>query len=115
MNASPTVNDTRDGLSPAANVRARDSRVAELVSEREQNLPVWIRAPKRGTEYFTGFGRAKLYELYALGKIDSRSIRRPGQVKGTRLFNLRSILDYIESCGQDANNVKLFDGEPVQQ
>jgi hypothetical protein len=74
-------------------------RVRELLSDRETaNLPVWIRAPKAGPEYYTGFGRSKLYELYALGKIDSRSIREPGQIKGTRLFNLRSILDFIESC-----------------
>jgi hypothetical protein len=59
---------------------------------------VWIRAPKSGPEYFSGFGRSKLYELDAKGKIRSTSIREPGQVKGTRLFNLQSILDFIESC-----------------
>lgn len=69
------------------------------MSDRQGSLPVWIRAPKAGPEFYCGFSRSKLYELYAHGKIDSKSIREPGQIKGTRLFNLRSILDFIESCG----------------
>ncbi len=59
---------------------------------------MWIRAPKSGPEHYTGFTRSKLYELDAKEKIRSTSIREPGQVKGTRLFNLQSILDFIESC-----------------
>jgi hypothetical protein len=74
-------------------------RARQLLTDRDGVLPVWIRAPKYGPEYFSGFSRSKLYELYSQGKIDSRSIREPGQVKGTRLFNLRSILDFIETCG----------------
>lgn len=86
-------------------------RVGEMLSDRETaNLPIWIRAPKAGPEHYTGFGRSKLYELYALGKIDSRSIREPGQIKGTRLFNLRSILDYIESCKEETEVEKAPGG-----
>jgi hypothetical protein len=65
-----------------------------------QALPVWVRAPVRGPEYWTGFSRSKLYELAKDGKIRSASIREPGQKKGTRLFELRSILAFIDS--QDA-------------
>jgi hypothetical protein len=87
--------------------KARDpARVNELLSDRNGMLPVWIRAPKAGPEYFSGFSRSKLYQLDALGKIDSRSIRQPGQVRGTRLFNLRSILDFIESCGAECKRPK---------
>ena len=75
------------------------SRAAELMNDRQGSLPVWIRAPKGGPEFYSGFSRSKLYELYAHGKIESKSIREPGQIKGTRLFNLKSILDFIESCG----------------
>jgi len=85
----------------AVKASSRSERVNELLGDQERNLPVWIRAPKSGAEYWTGFGRSKLYELYATGKIESRSIREPGQIKGTRLFNLRSILDYIESCKEE--------------
>ena len=59
---------------------------------------MWVRAPKVGVEHFSGFSRAKLYLLHGEGHIRSVSIREPGQVKGTRLFNLTSILDYIEQC-----------------
>jgi hypothetical protein len=63
-------------------------------------LPLWIRAPKKGPEHWTGFSRSKLYELAKDGKIRSVSIREPGQEKGTRLFELKSILAFIDS--QDA-------------
>ena len=63
-------------------------------------LPLWIRAPKKGPEHWTGFSRSKLYELAKDEKIRSVSIREPGQEKGTRLFELKSILAFIDS--QDA-------------
>jgi hypothetical protein len=62
-----------------------------------QALPLWIRAPAKGPEYWTGFSRSKLYELAKDGKIRSVSIREPGQEKGTRLFELKSILAFIDS------------------
>ena len=79
------------------NTRAA-ARIRELVTDKVGTLPVWIRAPKFGQEYFSGLSRSKLYELHWQGKIQSKSIRQPGQVKGTRLFNLRSVLDFIETC-----------------
>ena len=87
------------------NVTRRESRastrVNELLRDRHGLLPVWVRSPKSGPEHYTGFSRSKLYELVAKGKIKSRSIREPGQIKGTRLFDLRSILDFIEGCEND--------------
>jgi hypothetical protein len=74
------------------------SIVSELTSQNNGPLPVWVRAPSRGVERFTGFSRAKLYELSADKSIRSVSIRKPGQVKGTRLFNLQSILDFVSRC-----------------
>ena len=64
---------------------------------RATRPPVWIRAPKEGPEYWTGFSRAKLYELARDKKIRSVSIREHGQKKGTRLFELESILALIDS------------------
>jgi hypothetical protein len=63
----------------------------------DRPLPLWIRAPVKGPEYWTGFSRSKLYELAKDGKIRSVSIRDPGQKKGTRLFELKSILALIDS------------------
>jgi hypothetical protein len=91
-------------------VLRRQTRVNDLLSDRDGVLPVWVRSPKIGAEHYTGLGRSKLYELAAKGKIKSRSIREPGQIKGTRLFNLRSILDFIESCGNE-NEIGSVRGE----
>ena len=77
----------RRPLSPAA---------TELLQERYGALPVWVRAPRRGHEHYSGLSRAKLYHLASLGLIISRSLREPGQVRGVRLFNLQSILDFID-------------------
>jgi hypothetical protein len=82
-------------------------KARELLTERSNGLPVWIRSPKQGTEFYTGFSRAKLYEGAAKGHFRSVSIREPGQVKGTRLFHLASILAYIEKCEQQAANAEI--------
>jgi hypothetical protein len=72
-------------------------------SDRDtQALPVWIRAPLKGPEYWSGFSRSKLYELAKDRKIRSVSVRQPGQKKGTRLFHLRSILALIEAAEKAA-------------
>ncbi len=84
---------------PAASRQNRlASKAAELLAERDRLLPVWIRSPKSGPEHYSGFTRAKLYELAGGGKIRSVSIREPGQVKGVRLFHLGSILDFVARC-----------------
>ena len=72
-------------------------KLNDLLQDKVGPLPCWIRAPTRGPEFFTGFSRSKMYLLWKDGKIRSVSIREPGQIKGTRLFELRSILDFIES------------------
>lgn len=78
--------------------RATSPRVSEYLGDRVNLMPVWVRAPKRGVEHFSGFSRTKLYKLAGENRIRSVSIREPGQIKGTRLFNLQSILSYVESC-----------------
>lgn len=71
---------------------------SELLQEHNGNLPVYIRSPKSGNEFYTGLSRSKLYELASAGKIRSASLREPGRTKGTRLFLLASVLAFIESC-----------------
>jgi hypothetical protein len=53
-------------------------RAAQLATERDGNLPVWVRAPKHGHEFFSGCSPAKLYEWRAKGFIRSLSIRELG-------------------------------------
>jgi hypothetical protein len=80
-------------------------RLQKLLKERKGMVPVWVRAPSIGPEFFSGFTRAKLYQLSAAGLIESRSIKEPGKERGCRLFNLRSILEYIESTTDETATV----------
>jgi hypothetical protein len=73
-------------------------RAEELLKDRQGILPVWVRAPAHGAEFHSGFSRAKLYQLAEQGRIRSASVRDPGKMRGTRLFNLQSILDFIATC-----------------
>jgi hypothetical protein len=73
------------------------------MADRNGDLPIWVRAPKRGHEFYSGCTRAKLYEWAAKNLIRSVSIREPGRIKGVRLFHLASILAFIEQCEIQAN------------
>lgn len=95
---STDINNT--GGSSAKKTRPVPAKARELLSDQADGRPVWIRSPKQGVEFYTGFSRAKLYEGAGNGHFRSVSIRAPGQVKGTRLFHLQSILDFISKCEQ---------------
>ena len=82
---------------------------AQIMSDRNGSLPVWVRAPKRGHEFYSGCTRPKLYEWASNGFIRSVSIREPGKIKGVRLFHLASILAFIERCESEAK--AEFDSE----
>jgi hypothetical protein len=74
------------------------------LAEREGVLPVWVRAPKRGHEFYSGCSRPKLYEWAGKNYIRSVSIREPGRIKGVRLFHLASILAFIEGWEKEAKS-----------
>lgn len=104
-----TMNKNENGnsapaSSPVALVHTRplSPKAAELLQDRIGNLPVWIRPPRGtgGLDFYCSLSRAKLYELAAEGKIVSRSIREVGQIKGTRLFLLSSIFEFIANCDE---------------
>ena len=90
------------GVMPPASAgvleNGKTSHAAQFISERNGNLPVWVRAPKYGHEFYSGCSRPKLYEWAAKGFIRSVSIREPGRIKGVRLFHLASILAFYERC-----------------
>jgi hypothetical protein len=74
--------------------------IENRLAEHHRGLPVWIRAPKTGQEYYTGLTRAKLYEMAGRGLIRSFSLRDPGCLKGCRFFHLHSILEYLDRVEQ---------------
>ena len=77
-----------------------NKKVEQLLAERDEALrPVWVRAPRPGeVEFYSGLGRGKLYQAEAAGKIKTASLKPPGAVRGVKLFNLQSVLEYVESC-----------------
>jgi hypothetical protein len=89
--------------------RSLSPSVKEITTDRQRDLPVWVRAPKRGHEFYSGCTRPKLYEWASNGFIRSVSIREPGKIKGVRLFHLASILAFIERCESEAK--AEFDSE----
>jgi hypothetical protein len=95
----PTKKNT-SGSNAQPTTRPVSAKARELLNDQSNGLPVWIRAPKQGVDFYSGFSRAKLYEGAGKKHFRSVSIREPGQVKGTRLFHLQSILDFIARCEQ---------------
>ncbi len=75
---------------------------SQIMADREGSLPVWVRAPKCGHEFYSGCTRPKLYEWAGKNFIRSVSTREPGKIKGVRLFHLASILAFIERCESEA-------------
>jgi len=95
-----TIGGSRNAVQQTT--RPVSAKAQELLNDQSKGLPIWIRSPKQGVDFYTGFSRAKLYEGAGKGHFRSVSIREPGQVKGTRLFNLQSILDFIFKCEQES-------------
>jgi len=100
MNTNLTPPDS-DGVLKKRSQSLRPSS-AVFMAERDHDLPVWVRAPKRGHEFYSGCSRPKLYDWAGKGFIRSVSIREPGRIKGVRLFHLASILAFIERCESEA-------------
>ena len=80
------------------------SRTAALLAERDPATaqPEWFRAPSTGYSRYVEISRPKLYQLAADGLIRSCSLREPGQIRGTPLFHLESVLAYCLRCEQAA-------------
>jgi hypothetical protein len=81
------------------------TRLIELLRQQHEGaLPVWVRAPGRGPEYYSGLTRPKLYQLHAEGKVRSVALREAGKRRGCRLWHLGSLLTFIESCGKEGSH-----------
>lgn len=82
------------------------AEIIQILAERHQGLPVWVRASKNGYEHFSGLSRAKLYQLAGAGKIKTASLREPCKLRGCRLFHLGSVLEYIAANTEVTSSLK---------
>jgi hypothetical protein len=84
-----------------------EQKVGQMLGERDGALrPIWFRAPKSGqVEHFSGMAKGKLYQLESLGLIKTASLKPPGAIRGVKLFQLQSVLDYVESCSKEPTKV----------
>ena len=89
-------------------------RARELLKRTDGAMPVWIRPPITGMDFWCGLTRAKLYVLAAQGNIRSVSLREPGQIRGCRLFHLKSIFDYFERCERGTEKPKPTAGRKTK-
>lgn len=98
----PIISTDTGGSNAQPTSRPVPAKARELLNDQSNGRPVWVRSPKHGVEFYSGFSRPRLYQGAADGEFRSVSIRKPGQTKGTRLFHLQSILDFIEKCERRA-------------
>ncbi len=56
----------------------------------------------KGARQLFGLSRSHLYNLTARGLIRSCCLRRPGAIRGRRLFACDSIRAYLEACMEPA-------------
>ena len=94
---SANSNDTGGQTGHTTAPVAAPASAASTPSERE-----FLRLPKSGQCPITGLTRTKLYDLISPSEdngfkppVKSVSLRKPGQIKGTRLIVLQSLLDYL--------------------
>ena len=74
-------------------------RLTDLLAERYEGLPVWVRPPNQGYERYSALSRTMLYGLAKAGRIKSVALKQPHQLRGIRLLNLPSILEHITKHG----------------
>lgn len=73
----------------------------------------------KGARILFGLSRSHLYDLEARGLIRSACLRKPGAIRGRRLFCCASIRAFLGSCmgesrapGAEANGGPSGDGRP---
>ncbi len=64
----------------------------------DSNTSIPQYADSKGLRRLTGISRSYAYLLASEGKIESACIRRPGCIRGKRLWYVPSVLKFLESC-----------------
>ena len=81
----------------AANSTKPKSKSADLSGYPDR----WIKSPVRGYCPETGLTRAAFYQLADARKIKTACIRKPGAIRGNRLFHLGSILAFLDATAEE--------------
>lgn len=69
--------------------------------------PEFIRLPKPGTQCpHTGLTRSVMFNLCQDGLVASKTLRRPGKIRGTRLIVFESLISYLSKLPEGAGNVE---------
>jgi hypothetical protein len=103
------------------NTTDTNEKVAALLAETDgEAMPVWVRAPRAGEpEHYTGLSRGKMYQAEKGGHVKTASLKPPGAIRGVKLFNLKSLLAYIERNASAINQSResespVTGGSPIQ-
>jgi len=87
-------NDTNNAAVGTAHTTAPLSEAVAKASQ--QHEPEYADSP--GAKALFGLGRSYLYRLHADGLIQGVSLRKRGQTKGKRLWNVDSIRRYLSAA-----------------
>lgn len=69
------------------------------------NYPEFIRLPKQNERCaYTGLSRSFIYTLAEEGKIHTIQLRKRGNLRGVRLIDLGSLLDYIRRQSSNSSD-----------
>lgn len=64
--------------------------------------PEFIRLPKPGTKCpHTGLTRTVMFKLCQDGLVASKTLRRPGCIRGTRIVSFESLMAYLNNLPSD--------------
>lgn len=63
----------------------------------------WFRPKAKGQDPVFGLTRPMLYALAQQGKIKTANIRKPGAIRGTRLFHRGSVFAYLERVAAETS------------
>lgn len=80
---------------------AKSAKTKKPAADLRRYPDRWMKAPVRGYCPETGLTRAAFYQLADAGKIKTACIRKPGAIRGNRLFHLGSVLAFLDATAQE--------------
>lgn len=97
-----TSAETNHQSSPAKQTSAKSTRVSKPSADLSRYPDRWFKAPVKGHCLETGLTRAAFYQLATTGKIRTACIKKPGAIRGCRLFHLGSILAFLDTTAEES-------------